>query len=133
MKPLLMQKRRSSVLTQGKRYIAVGLASALLELVIFLLLYQFAHITATWASPISLLCSTALNFTLSKNWSFKGGSSMMRSFGLYIILLCANSIFTSIATQFLVECGLPALFAKLLTMGCVVVWNFFLYRKVVFR
>ena len=121
------------MLIQGKRYIVVGLASALLELVIFILLYQFAHIMAAWASPISLLCSTALNFTLSRNWSFKGGSSILRSFVLYIILLCANSIFTSIATQFLVECGLAALFAKLLTMGCIVIWNFFLYRKVVFR
>lgn len=129
----MQRNKHLGVLTQGFRYIAVGAASALVELAIFSSLYYIAYIPAVWASPLSLLCSTILNFALSKNWSFKGGSSVPRSLLLYILLLCFNSVFTSIATQCLIDNEVPALFAKLLTMCCVVVWNFFLYRKVVFR
>ncbi|RDB58979.1 hypothetical protein C1878_15915 [Gordonibacter sp. 28C] len=129
-----MQKSmRSSMLCQGARYVIVGVASALLELIIFSVLYYVAQVSAAWASPVSLLCSTVLNYALSKNWSFKGDSSILKSLLLYVLLLCFNSIFSSIATQFFIDIGISALFAKLLTMSCVVVWNFFLYRKVVFR
>lgn len=130
---VMQESKQSDILSQGFRYVIVGVASALFELTVFSALYYIVHISAAWASPVSLLCSTVLNFVLSKNWSFKGSSSMSRSLLLYAVLLCFNSIFTSIATQFLIDIEVPALFAKLSTMCCVVAWNFILYRKLVFR
>jgi hypothetical protein len=42
-------------------------------------------------------------------------------------------VFTTITTSWLIDIGVFPLIAKIATMGCVVIWNFFLYNKLIFK
>jgi putative flippase GtrA len=70
---------------------------------------------------------------MSYNWTFKSAASLPKSIALYLVLFAFNQLFSNFAIVWLIGLGLPALFAKVITMGCIVLWNFVLYRKVVFK
>ena len=57
----------------------------------------------------------------------------MRSMVLYVVLLAFNIAFSTFAIGWLVGVGAEPAVAKVFTQGCVVVWNYFLYNKVVFK
>lgn len=124
---------RTSALHQMGRYLIVGLLSAGVEYASFAVMLELLSVDISFSSPASLLISTVFNFILSSTWSFKGSSNIARSALLYCLLLAFNMAFSSFGGSMLVSIGVPGLFAKLVTMACVVLWNFVLYRKVVFR
>ena len=122
-----------SVKAQGARYLVVGCASACIELIIFSLLFYVFGIPVGYSSPISLIMSTIFNFFLSSTWSFKGSTNIKRSAVLYFLLFALNTAFSSAFSGWLFGQGLPGIIAKLITMVCIVLWNFVLYRKVIFH
>lgn len=126
------RQNRTALLKQGAKYLTVGVASAAVELLFFSLFYYVLGLSVGFASPASLVLSTVLNFLLSSSWSFKGSTNMKRSALLYTILFVFNTCFSSMASTWIVGMGAPALLAKLITMACIVLWNFVLYRKVIF-
>ena len=52
---------------------------------------------------------------------------------LYLVLFAFNTTFSTLAITWLVSLGLHSAVAKLMTMVCIVMWNFVLYRKVIFK
>ena len=123
----------NSVKAQGARYLIVGSLSAVIELLVFSLLFYFVQVPIKYSSPAALLFSTIFNFILSSTWSFKGAKNIVRSIVLYILLFLINTLFSGWASDALFSLGCPGIFAKILTMACIVSWNFILYRKVVFK
>jgi putative flippase GtrA len=123
----------SSVVKQGFRYVATGIASALIELLLFLGLYEALRVPVAIANVIALVVATTFNFSVNKTWSFKSSSGIGKSLIKYLILFAFNLCFSTFAIVLLVDTGLPSVFAKLLTMACIVCWNFVLYRKVIFK
>jgi putative flippase GtrA len=115
------------------RYIVVGGASALIELLLFLGCYEFMHIAIAYSNVIALVSSTVVNFSLNRQWSFKSSSNLVGSMVKYGILFIFNLGFSTVVVIWLVGFGLPSVFAKAMTMACVVCWNFVLYRKVIFK
>ena len=52
---------------------------------------------------------------------------------LYLILFAFNMAFSTLAISWLVGFGVHSILAKLATMVCITLWNFVLYRKVIFK
>lgn len=117
---------------QFVRYILVGCCSAAIELGVFQLLYLLTSQNIALSNATALVSSTAFNFCANRSITFKDVKSPARSALLYVALLCANTVITTAAITWLTSLGCLPLLAKLLTMACVVAWNFVLYRKVIF-
>jgi putative flippase GtrA len=118
---------------QAGRYLAVGFSSAAIELVVFIVLDVLVGIDVRIATMIALACSTVFNFIMSWSYTFKSASNLMRSLILYLLLFAFNQAFSAIAIVWLLDIGLSSIVAKMVTMACIVLWNFVLYRKVVFK
>ena len=120
-------KRESlkALISQIVRYAFVGGASAAFELVVFQVLYALAGMGIAPSNIIALVASTAVNFTMNRSLAFKSS--------LYLVLFAFNTTFSTLAITWLVSLGLHSAVAKLMTMVCIVMWNFVLYRKVIFK
>lgn len=119
--------------SQIVRYAFVGGASAAFELVVFQALYALAGIGIAPSNIIALVASTAVNFTLNRSLAFKSTANPARSLVLYLVLFIFNTTFSTLAITWLVGLGVHSAVAKLMTMFCIVMWNFVLYRKVIFK
>ncbi len=119
------------LLRQGIAYVAVGVGTALLELVLFELLLWLGVALAP-ANICAVCVATVVNFALNGTVAFKGSTSFARSLVLYLLLFALNTAFSTFTIGWLVDAGMASYIAKGLTMVCIVLWNFVLYRKVVF-
>lgn len=128
-------KRESlkALISQIVRYAFVGGASAAFELVVFQVLYALAGMGIAPSNIIALVASTAVNFTMNRSLAFKSSANPTRSLVLYLVLFAFNTTFSTLAITWLVSLGLHSAVAKLMTMVCIVMWNFVLYRKVIFK
>ena len=128
MKAKIDKKRMVQILT----YLLVGGGTALLELVIFSMLYYAMMLDPAIANIVAVAIATITNFLLNGAVTFRGSSNLLRSVILYILLFVFNTCFSTFTISYLVGIGLPALLVKLATMVCIVIWNYVLYKKVVF-
>ena len=122
----------NSIRRQGGFYLAVGGASALLELCLFQGLYSFSPLGIELSNVVAVVVATAFNFLLNRTVTFKSTSSPVRSLVLYLLLFSFNLVFTTLAIRWMVSLGVHSAVAKVVTQCCVVAWNFMLYRKVIF-
>lgn len=117
---------------QFLKYLFVGGISALIELCAF----QFLYLIASWdvfpANTVAITLSTTFNFLANRSFTFSSTKKPIRSLLFYILLFCINASITSFAIAWLLSIGWHPILAKLLTMACVVCWNFVLYRKLIF-
>lgn len=127
------KERWSNLLRHWIRYSIVGMSSAAIELVLFFVLYQVLGFYVVAGNIIAITFATAYNFVMSRKWTFKSGSRLSRTLVLYLVLFVWNQLFSSWAIVGLMNFGLPTMLAKVLTMLCIVSWNFVLYRKVIFK
>jgi len=114
-------------------YLAVGAGTALLELAIFELFYEIMHLNIVFSNVFAVLIATATNFIFNGLVTFKGSHNIMRSVFLYILLFVFNMCFTTWVIGELVKLGIHSALAKIGTQICVTIWNFILYRKVIFK
>lgn len=115
------------------KYILVGGSTAAFELGVFTILRRAAHMDVAPANVIAVIMSTSLNFALNRGWAFKAASNLSRSIILYLILFFFNMTFTTSAISIMVGWNVPDIFAKLITMGMVTIWNYVIYRKIIFK
>lgn len=121
-----------SDLLQSIRYLFVGGSSALLELCLFwIITHMISNIPI--ANISALIIATSYNFLLNRSFAFKSEGHVAKSAIRYLALFCFNSAFSTITIMFMSSVGFPPVAAKLFTMCCIVVWNYFLYRNFVFK
>lgn len=118
---------------QGTWYVVVGVSSALIELTLFQNLYSFSPLSVEPSNVIAVVIATTYNFILNRRVTFEGTSNPLRSLVLYLLLFAFNTTFSTTVISFLVSAGWHSLLAKVFTMLCIVLWNFILYRKVIFK
>ncbi|MCL2756660.1 MAG: GtrA family protein [Coriobacteriia bacterium] len=130
------------LIKQGSRYLIVGFSSVAIELTLFWLLYEligyktalsFVGLSLVPSNVIAILVATLYNFIMSRKWTFQSTSSLPRSITLYLILFVFNQVFSSTVIVLLVDVGVHSMLAKVITIACIVCWNFVLYRTVVFK
>ncbi|MEM5817837.1 putative flippase GtrA [Desulfitobacterium sp. LBE] len=114
------------------KYIIVGGSTALLELLLFLGLRRGVGFDLASANILAMGIATGVNFLMNRNWSFRSSTRVSRSFVLYISLILFNMVFTTWLIALLVSWGVSDFWAKFMMMAAATLWNFALYRKVIF-
>lgn len=118
---------------QAIKYLMVGGSSAVIELVLFQLLSAVFAIPLAAANVTAVVVSTVFNFLVNRNVTFKSTSSSLRSLVLYLLLFAFNTTFSTVVISLLAAQGVYPLVAKVCTMACIVLWNFVLYKKIIFK
>ena len=131
-----VKRRRLNIsITQKQfmKYIFVGGLTALLELMLFAIFRLIAFFDIALSNIIAVTTATLCNFFLNRGWSFKANSNIFRNLILYVFLFLINLSFSTYAIAFMVKAGMVDVVAKLVTMILITLWNFVLYRKVIFK
>ncbi len=122
----------ASVFAHGVRYVLVGGASAALELGIFWVLSNPVHLGVVISNIVAVFIATLSNFAANRAWTFKSTTHVTRSALLYVTLWALNLTFTTVTIKIAAAQGIYPTFAKIGTMALVTLWNFQLFRKVIF-
>lgn len=121
---------------QFARYLIAGLFCAGLEYACFLLLHHDANWGLVGANTIAYGTGLLSSFILNKIWVF-GGQQQNKTF-YQLLSYCLLALFNyAIGTWLLVNLvksyGVLPWLAKGLSMSAIVVWNFLIYKKVIYR
>lgn len=122
-------------------YVLVGALAFAIEYASFLLLIRWisGSYALSVAQTISFSLGLIVSFTGSRLFTFKGkdmtyAHSVSRQLGSYILLAVINLAITNLVIYGLVHYLLFIPFiAKLLVMCMVVVWNFLIFQKIIFK
>lgn len=118
------------------RYIVVGLGSLAVDYFLLLILFHGFGVQLAVASSISFLAGLTVNFLLNKYWSFQAGRGLKKSTKqavLYALLVGFNLLFTNFFIVMLQERGIGPEISKPVTTAMITLWNFALYKTVIFK
>jgi len=119
-------------LGQFALYIVSGSAAAVMDLGSYLL---FLHLDIWYlaASVMSSVLGFITAFLLHKYIVFKKTESFKKHLGRYFVVDIINTIVSTLLLFAFVEWfGIGEEIAKVIAMGSVVLWNFFIYKFVVY-
>jgi putative flippase GtrA len=137
--PYLTSKRQPNktdkkVWCQFCRYLLVGGSSFLLEYGSFYILLELFDVNYLIANSIVYSTVTAINFSLNRLWTFHSTKKLQLQISLYLSLLTFNFIASNVMLYILTgQLGIPPLWSKIGVMVMVVLWNFVIYKKVIYR
>jgi putative flippase GtrA len=121
-------------LEQFGRYVITGLLSLALD---FLLLYACTEFLGFWYLYSKVIAFTVVfwfNFLLNRYWSFRSRGPLRRQLLLYGLLCGFNLAVSGALLYYLTESfGLPYLVSNVFVVGLIVLWNFILYKRVIYR
>ena len=97
------------------------------------LLFLYFEIYYVSASIYSDAVGFVATFTLHKYGVFRKSGKLASHFGRYCLLALFNVLVAALIIYGCVEyLSVPKEFAKLISMGVVVLWNFFIYKFIVY-
>lgn len=117
-------------------FIIAGGTSAGSNFLIYALLLNVFHIWYLTSSIVAFILSVFVGFYLQKFLTFKDSSKAnFRSQMIAFFLVSFGNLFINVVLMvFFVETlHINKLFAKVLTLGILACWNFFVYQKFVFK
>lgn len=119
----------------GLRFIASGLAAVSAETISFLILLKIVHLPIVVASALSFLIGLCTSFVLNRQWTFSGDyiRTKQQQFVLYASIASVNLVLNSWIVTVLTREGVAPVLAKLLAISVISIWNFLLFRSVVFK
>ena len=120
--------------SQLVRYLVIGFSTAAIEFTLLFVFKDIVGLTVIWANSVALSIVFWFNFLLNKFWSFKSKSGIRKQLVMYAILFFINLGASDLIMYLLVTIlHFMYLVAKVFAMGAIVCWNFFLYRKVIYK
>lgn len=121
-------------LKQFGKYITSGILSAALEYFLIIMLTEFAGFWYIVSNTIAMSGGFCLSFILNRYWSFKSYSKISRQLLLNGLLFLINLALSNALMYLLTGVtGLPYTMSKLIAMGIIAIWNFIIYKGVIFR
>lgn len=123
------------------RYGLVGISAVLVDFLVFqvalLALPENTSFPALHPEQIANALGMAVgffySFVLHRNWSFRSSGNARRQLVLSLILLGMNVILGGLILTFLIRnLGIDAAFAKLILQAMVVVWNYLIFRHLIY-
>lgn len=121
-------------LAQFKRYLITGFLSFGIEYSIFYILYDALKLWYIPSNSIAMVTGFVVSFLLNRFWSFQSKDNPYRQLLLYALLFVFNLAFSNLLMYLLSDiAGITPLISKVLVMGIIVVWNFILYKKIIYR
>ncbi|MBE6066729.1 MAG: GtrA family protein [Clostridium lundense] len=122
-----------SARNQFIKYLFVGGFTAFFEILLYAFLRKVVYLNLTLSNIIATVIATAINFWINRGWSFKSASNLSKSLILYLILFFLNASFSTLAINVMVKLKILDIAAKFITMCMITVWNFVIYRKLIFK
>ncbi|MGE5613009.1 MAG: GtrA family protein [Bacillota bacterium] len=116
------------------RYVITGLSSAAIEFTLLYVFKDMAGLSVITANSAALSIVFWFNFLMNRYWSFKSTMKLQKQLVMYLLLFLFNLLASDAIMYLLVEkLSIQYLFAKVLSIGAMVCWNFILYKKVIYK
>jgi len=130
---LLLKYAKAEFIVQFVRYIITGALAAGAEYAVFTVLYWgFKALYA--ANTIGMSVGFMVSFVMNRSWSFKSKGNPVRQLVLTLILFIINLGISNAFIHVLSDIiGIYPQISKIIVMGFIVMWNFVLYRKVIYK
>jgi putative flippase GtrA len=130
---MLLKYTKAEFITQFIRYFITGALATVSEYIVFTTIYTgFRALYA--ANTIGMSVGFIISFVMNRSWSFKSKGNPVRQLVLTLILFIINlgisNVFIHILSNMV---GIHPQLSKLMVMGVIVMWNFVLYRKVIYK
>ncbi|MCX7841985.1 MAG: GtrA family protein [Clostridia bacterium] len=131
---MLSELLSKKTINQFKKYLFTGLSAAALEYGLFNLLIWSGLATYLAAHTVSMLAGFFLSFFLNKYWSFGSLGNTARQLTLTGALFIINLGISNLLMYLLVDkLGFISQLSKLGVMALIVLWNFILFKKIIYR
>lgn len=121
---------------QFYRYLIAGLFCAGIEYISFLVTHHSLGWGLVRANTIAYSLAFISSFSFNKFWVFSGRQQLQTQYQFIaygVLALCNYTLGTVLLLHFTQAWTLPAWLAKGLSMAAIVVWNFLIYKKVIYR
>ncbi len=114
------------------RYIIIGGSTVVIDVGLLAVLKGAFGVNVYLAATVSYWASLLFNFSLNKFWTFEVKTNTVHHLFLYGVLIVIN-YFTGLAfIGALGRAHINYLVAKTMALAVTTVWNYFLYRYVIF-
>ncbi len=116
------------------RYSIAGGIAAVADLVIVWTLVEYAHLHPFLAGAVSLFFGIAINFTISRFWSFKSKGPLVKEFITFVTVAAVGTAInyvTFVAGIALLHLWYMA--ARVIAIVVAWVWNYTLNRRITFK
>ena len=119
-------------------YLLCGIASVAVDYSTFIFTYYMIHTPITVAVPAGLTAGLVASFLLNRVYTFQdqvsvGFRNILKQGGLYLVLFAINNAFTIYVIKFLLAVGVSAALGKIFATVVITLWNYLLYKRVVFK
>src|SRR6266702_1621775 len=133
-----MKRRLVDLITDKsvQKFLAVGLLSFGVDYGLLLISLYVFHINLAIATTGAYLSGLALNFILNKLWTFeapKGAKQSARQATQYALLVAVNLVTTNFIVETAQRAGVGPELSKPLATGFIMVLNYILYNRIIFR
>lgn len=121
---------------QFYRYLITGLLCAGVEYSSFMAAHNILGWGLIPANTLAYTLAFISNFLLNKIWVFAGAQQLRTQYQFIafgVLALCNYTLNTGLLLYFTQSWTLPIWLAKGLSMAAIVMWNFFVYKKVIYR
>lgn len=117
-------------------FVVAGGMGALTNLIIYVILLQLFGVWYIYASIISFVLAAFAGFCFQKYITFNGTSkgNIKKQIVFYFIFAIVNLVLNIIILSFFVEIlKIDTIIAKVLTLGTLAIWSYFIYKKYIFK
>lgn len=119
---------------QAIRYLVTGFSSAAIEFSLLFFCRNILSFSIVVSNSIALTIVFWFNYLMNRKWSFKSTTSLKKQLPMYLVLF----IFNLGASDFIMylltsRLSMYYLLAKVFAIAAVMTWNFFLYKKVIYK
>ncbi|HEY9062120.1 MAG TPA: GtrA family protein [Pseudobacteroides sp.] len=124
---------KNTMIQFGKTF-AIGIAAAGCDFLIYHLLIKYFKLWSVFSSGASQIVGFWASFLLNKFWTFKIKENFLRQLSSYTVLFMFNLAFSSLAIYLLVDVmNMDEYFSKIFIMGLIFIWNFVLYKIIIYK
>lgn len=127
---------RSKLDSRAFKYLLAGGSAFTTEYILFFLLFSVLSAQVYVANSLSFCGGLIVSFTLNRGWAFKSDDFHHRGHHqlvMYVCLAICNLLLTNVIIGLLKKFHIDPLVGKIAAMLFIVVWNFFIFRLVIFR
>ncbi len=116
------------------RYLVTGGLAAAAEYSLFYVLNILVGLSLILSNSAAYTSGFVISFILNRVWSFESKGHLGRQLLLYTILFGINLALSNIlVTLFTNQLGIATMISKAIAMGIIVLWNFVIYKKIIYK
>ncbi len=121
-------------LTQYMKTIIIGLTAAVCDIFLYRFLNKSFDLWYIFSHCVGFFFGFWISFLLNRFWTFKSKDSFGKQLSSYTLLFFFNLGFsTAFIFVFTNILGVNKDFSKFITIGITSIWNFVIYKKVIYK